>query len=48
MVSKARPNACLALAASRRMWALLGGLHVVAARTGMLLGARYVKVNRSM
>ena len=31
-----------------RMWALLGGLHVVAARTGMLLGARYVKVNRSM
>ena len=30
------------------MWALLGGLHVVAARTGMLLGARYVKVNRSM
>ena len=39
LASKARPSqACLALAASRRMWALLGGLPVVAARTGMLFG----------
>ena len=39
LASKARPSqACLALAASRRMWVLLGGLPVVAARTGMLFG----------